>query len=396
MALHLLVPLPSFPGASSVAQFLDLWSHPLLGERHAALVKDISLLPQPVEFVLPGAHGPRHVRQGLACFRVARTGSRSVPALVLPRTPLTQAAGTAVLVADLPTEQLYGFLQGMASPEFSTITVRNPTRSVGSNDEIPRTKVDLMLPPGLSSIGVELLLRRLRRQVLSPETAIGNKELYTADDALIMECHSPAVLAQANPLCSEALFLSADRLLVRTEASTDTWVELMDRLCRSGELTIISKLRWKASRFGGRPSAVPTATSSALAASRRRKGKTGKAPQPIDYVTEVRVNGDPGLQDKRIFDDLIAHICRHAGLQLKAFGADAGHQAGTWKHLASYDETAPPGRGRLYLSSKEEVMKVHAALHGQVVQVGSDWLAVTVHNDLLEAAPLTGNGGRMP
>ena len=91
------------------------------------------------------------------------------------------------------------------------------------------------------------------------------------------------------------------------EASAETWTQLMDSLCREGELSIISKLRWKASRFGGRPFALPSATSAALAASRRRKGKAGRAAQVTDFMTEVRISGDPGLQDKAISDDLMRH-----------------------------------------------------------------------------------------
>ena len=77
------------------------------------------------------------------------------------------------------------------------------------------------------------------------------------------------------------------------------------------------------------------------------------------------------------------------------YNENLAQSVGTWKHLASYAPDAPPGRARLYLSSQEEVRRVHAALHGQMVQVGSDWLAVTVHNDPHDAAPLMGNGGRV-
>ena len=394
-ALLFVAPLPSFQGVASVAQYLDLWSHPLLGEKHAALVKEVSLLPQPVEFVLPGAYGPRHVRQGLACFRVACVGARTPPTVVLPRTPLAQVSGTAGFVVDLPPDQLPVLLHGLSSPDFQHILPRDPVRSPGNSTDLPRIMVRLLLPAGLSALGAEVLLRRLRRQVLSVDMLVGNLDLYTSDDALVLECHSPAAFAHARPLCSEAIFLTADRLLVRTAATAETWIALMDRLCKDGELTIISKLRWKSSRFGGRPFAVPTATSTALAATRRRNGKKGRAPQPVDFVTEVRVNGEAGLQDRRVFDELMSHVCQNAGLQLHAFDAAIAPTTGVWKHLASYDATAPPGRARLYLSSQDEVCRVHAALHGQMVQVGVDWLAVTVHNDILDAAPLAGNGGRM-
>ena len=284
----------------------------------------------------------------------------------------------------------------LASTELSSLRVRDPCRSAGSTAELPRTSVEVFLPQGLSPVGTEILIRQMRRLVLTPEMLIGNKELYVADDALVLECLSPAVMTKASPLCSEALFLSPDKVLIRTEASADTWVQVMDQLCREGELTIISKLRWKASRFGGRPFALPTATSSALAASRRRKGKAGRGPQLTDFATEVRINGEPGLQDKMLFDALINHVCQSTGLRLAPYDPSTSWSSGFWKHLASHDPAAPPGRARLFLGSKEEVTKVHEALHGQVVQVGEDWLSVTVHNDLLDVGSWMGNGGRAP
>ena len=168
----------------------------------------------------------------------------------------------------------------------------------------------------------------------------------------------------------------------------------MDTLCKEGELSIISKLRWKASKFGGRPYATPTATSSALAASRRRKNKAGKEGQFVDFITEIRVNGEMGMHEKNTMDTLIQHLSFATGLNLTAHVDNAKTTAGTWKHLASYDPAAPQGRSRLYLESKEEVRKVYEALHGQLLQVGADCISVTVHNDMIEASPLTGNGGR--
>ena len=133
-----------------------------------------------------------------------------------------------------------------------------------------------------------------------------------------------------------------------------------------------------------------------MAAARRCRGKAGLVPQLVDCAAEIRVNGEPGLQDRAIFDKIMAHVCTSTGITLTAYDQHSTAHSGFWKHLASYDPAAPPGRARLSLSSREEVVKVHGALHGQVLQVGSDWLSISVHSDLLDARPLAGNGGRVP
>ena len=67
---------------------------------------------------------------------------------------------------------------------------------------------------------------------------------------------------------------------------------------------------------------------------------------------------------------------------------------GEFIHLASQDTSAPPGRMRVLLTSAEEVRRLYTALHGQVVQVGSDRISVVVSNDLVDSRGVPGNGRR--
>ena len=113
-------------------------------------------------------------------------------------------------------------------------------------------------------------------------------------------------------------------------------------------------------------------------------------------MTEVRLSKDPGLPDKAVFDQLMAHLMTAAGLELRASDGSEHTPTGFWQHLASFDPAAPPGCARLYLASHAEVARVHETLHGQVLQVGNDWLLVTVHNDILEASALAGNSTGAP
>eukprot|EP00959_Pyramimonas_sp_CCMP1952_P145538 3047028-Pyramimonas_sp.AAC.1 len=116
-------------------------------------------------------------------------------------------------------------------------------------------------------------------------------------------------MSKAGLLRSEILFFSPENFLIRTEASADNWVELMEQLCGEGERTIITKLGFQANLFCGRPFALPLpcATAIAMAASRRRRGKAGCVPQLMDFAAQVRINGEPGLQDKLIIDKIMAH-----------------------------------------------------------------------------------------
>ena len=61
-------------------------------------------------------------------------------------------------------------------------------------------------------------------------------------------------------------------------------------------------------------------------------------------------------------------------------------------HLASKDTAAAAGRLRLLLANRDEVRKVFAALHGQTIQVGQDYVGIEVANDAEDAQRRPGNG----
>ena len=163
-----------------------------------------------------------------------------------------------MLVVDLPIVQLDTLLSGLKELNLAEVRAGNPYRSFGDSLGESRVCVDLVFVGTASSTRAAVFLGQLKRLVLTEAMVVGNKNLFTADDALILEFGSPSVLRHVRALCTEMLFLSTDKLLIRTEAAVESWVELMDRLCRDGESTVISKPRWKARRFGGRPFAKPS------------------------------------------------------------------------------------------------------------------------------------------
>ena len=261
---------------------------------------------------------------------------------------------------------------------------------MSSKDATRRVVVEVLLPSFLSEVSTEPLIRKLKREVLESTMYVGHKYMFTDPDTLILECHGPLAFIKAWPLRKQAVFHAPDRVLVRTEASVEEWMSPMDDVCNESKGPVLSRGRWKSSRLGGRPWAAPSATTTALAASRRRTLCGGKS--FVDHVTEVRFNGEAGGDDKDTIDKLLSHVDTATGLMLRQAQDHNAPEIGSWMRLATFNPAAPSGRARLHLGSQEDVQKVYSTLHGQVVQVGADMISITVHNDLQEIAPLTGNG----
>ena len=178
-----------------------------------------------------------------------------------------------------------------------------------------------------------------------------------------------------------------------TDAAVQLWQQKMDTVLASDPDSAATRLKWKPSRCGGRALATPSATTTALSASRRRKGAT-RGSTSLDHIAELAIKGEVGREDGEVLKLLITHLSSATGIALVEADPARGLREVSYVHLASQDPSAPPGRLRMLLRDADEVRRVYAALHGQTIQVGQDTIAIEITNDLYEAARLPGNAQR--
>ena len=171
-----------------------------------------------------------------------------------------------------------------------------------------------LLPDTISDEEVLVLLRYHRGVALPLDTCYGLKSMYSCRDSLILEFDSPMVIHHYWSLSSQLIPYSSRRALVYTHADTEVWSNKMDRVMGEDDKETSVKLRWRASKHGGRPFATPAATSKALAASKRR----GAAPLSIhNFMAEVEIRGEVGKEDGQVMSLLMQHVISATGLQLQ-------------------------------------------------------------------------------
>ena len=394
-SLRLVAPFPLRAGVTTAENVMDLWWSPLLGEKWAAIIKGYSFTPFPFELVLPGYNGPRHDRMGLAIFQIAFEGPRSIPQVLDFQAPLLKLDDMFHMTIDVLTEHLTAFYDVMQKPVLRDIVCRPPKRSQASTKEIPRVTVDLIFPVGQAPLTQFLQLRHLRRTDFPAHTFFGSTGMFSDADAMILEFNSPSSLHHYWPLCSQLIVISSTRALVYSEATSEVWVQTLDRHITEDPMTAATMLKWKPSRHGGRPVATPSATAGALASS--SKQRASQRLNNFDYITDVRLRGEVGREDAEVLRSIMTHACSATGIILQEARPDGPPRIGEFYHMASRDSAAPPGRLRLLLRDREEVCRVHVALHEQTVQVSSDHVAIEVVDDDWNVALLSGNarGGRV-
>ena len=191
--------------------------------------------------------------------------------------------------------------------------------------------------------------------------------------------------------------LNGNSALVYTTALDVAWTADLDSIMREDPSEFCIKLRWKPSQ-GGRTFASPSATSAALTAN-RRLGKNGIC--QLDYATSITILGEIGKEDGHVLYQLMDYVVNNAlaesGLKdlRKAANPDKP-KLGEYLHLASVDPSAPPGKLQVFCTCEAEVADLRRLLHEKTLQCGTEYLGITVTNDVLaaKAVPKRKNGGR--
>ena len=388
-SVRMLAPIDLLPGMSTVEGVTDLWWHPLLGDKWAPLVREIIFTTMPLEMITSAPTGPRVRVSGLAVFHLRCEGPRTPPRLLNPHAPLLQLPVVPAIKLDVQALDLPKVIALLQAPPYVDLLIRHPRRSVLSTKEVPRVLVDIIIPASYTDLYTHMLFSQLQRQGLPNDAFWCHHSIFANGDAKILEVGSANNAHLFWELCSELVAVSRTKILVISDASAEIWTSVMDRAMQEDTSETHFKLKWKPSRNGGRTIATPTATTAALAASRRQGNCVASS---RDFFTDVAIQGEVGREDGEVMRLLMTHLVRATGLDIKETDYSRDPKSGEFYHLASKDPISPPGRLRLYLRDQDEVRKVYAALHNQTVQVGQDYVAITVSNDLVEGARVPGNG----
>ena len=391
LSTKFIAPVQLLPGMASVNSITDVWWHPLLGDRWAPLMRRCTFTAMPMEMIDTGPIGPRMIRAGLAIFNLQHDGPRIPPQLLMAQNSLLQLPAVPAATLDMQAVDLPKVMALLQAPPYVELLPRHPRRSMLSTSEIPRLCVDILFPSSYTEIYGQLLLQQLRQQGLPWDTYCAKHSIYETAEAKILEISTSNNVHRFWCLCSQLIAISRNKLLVISETSKEQWTATMDQVLQENSTETSLRLKWKASRIGGRTIAIPSATTAALAASRRRGVKKESS---LDYLTDVIIQGEVGREDGEVLRLLMTHVCQATGLSLRETDYSQAPRTGEYIHLASQDPAAPPGRLRLLLQDLEAVRRVRAALHGQTLQVGTDRIGIEIANDYLDSASVPGNGQR--
>ena len=127
----------------------------------------------------------------MVIFTISAQGARGLPKIMEIEATLIRLPEVPNIFVDTPPEHFCRLMHVLATPQFSTIIYRAPSRSPGSLSSFPRLRLELLLPPHTSGLEQTILLGYLKGVLGGSDILVGHKNLYGHQDALIGEINSP-------------------------------------------------------------------------------------------------------------------------------------------------------------------------------------------------------------
>ena len=390
-SLVMVATFPAAPGYNTVETISDICPNisPFLLERWSPIVRGVAYMPFPFELAgTSQSTTPRHYTGGLALFSLQHSGPINIPKIINIESVIS-VDPVQVVTFDMRSSFLTEFVKLAGVAEAGNIKIRMHRRSPTNSKEVPRVAVDVLMDSQGSALEQVAFLKTLRRRHLPDDAFYAFRHIISANDSLILEGAGPGLHVKYWKLCSQMYPLSNSRLLLCTDATAETWTEVMAKDYADDPAHSATRLRCRASYNGGRTVATPAATTTQISASRRRSGKTRST---SDLTAEVRIRGEVGHDDTAILDKLMSHVCGATGLQFQRAADIDNPRAGEYIHCVS--PAIPAGTLKVLARAPDDIRRLYAALHGQSILVGADHVAIEVINDLINIQAGTGEDSR--
>ena len=243
--LELLVPYDPLPGCNTCDSIQDLWWHPLMGAKWAAVISNIAFTKQPTRCITLGKDGPVHAWK---CFMVATVSARRpklAPCLMTWREPLFKVESGSAIIIDMPVSSLMEVRRAVSSVQVvASIKWEEPKRSPSSCQDQPRIRmVGFLLDPNLVQLDARLTCRMLRNTLKMQKTIIASTGIFADPASMVMECTSSLAIHKVFHLCDEAAFVTDKKLCIRTSVSPDVWEQQLDDIMRTDPDCSISVIK---------------------------------------------------------------------------------------------------------------------------------------------------------
>ncbi|CAK0822989.1 unnamed protein product [Prorocentrum cordatum] len=342
--LTLMLSIDAYPGCSTAQHITDLWQHPLLGPRWTELVTETVFLTPPMLMIVAGRNTPLHVRKGLAMITLGHATVHPSPRLWVWSDAIFQHRTHQCIWIDVPHEyrwQVYGHIENLRLPGWHATD--RPRPSLGSRADEPWANLKLHFDERIGG-------------ALMQEVVV-------------------SWLTKA---------LKGYRATSRSHAD---WSEQMTQLWHSDPTRAALTLQLRDSDPArSKKIAEVQATKEQLSASRARKGHREvevdtSRPETLRVTLDLPVPVEAQLD--MWLADFMRHVCTRSHVNLARQTTQDGMELGTWQVINNF-EGGWTGKVLIQCTSKEELYRVHHAVHNRGINIQGHATSVNVHSNYVD------------
>ena len=383
--LVLLIPHDPYPECSSPSQILDLWWHPILGDKFSSLVKRVQFLRQPTCCVFSTETSPIYHNKALVMVTLALHLAVEPPLLSQWRPTLATVGDEITVVVDCLAETAVKTQRALRGATVSgLIRWEGPVRSLGSQGTHRRVTFRGYLSRAATTpLEVQLCILSLRRKPDLKNVMIGSQALFSDSSALLADIRHPATASRIADLCTQLAFVSPRLVLLHTSLPKEVWELSLTELVREDAEKAVERIRWRRSshdRVWAKPLALDAQVRAAQARARPRQNNSIENDPELSSMIVIRgiLGADPG----RLITELMTSIASRTHLRLCRGESESSLRSGQWRQLVDGAGQCT-GSVRIVLATAAEVQTLVTEINASSIQVNGHIQYVEVHNSML-------------
>ena len=245
-----------------------------------------------------------------------------------------------------------------------------------------------------------VMRKEVQRAVKPLEGVVGDGDIFCDKSALLVEVTSWGAVRNILPLVEDLVALSPKWALMRTQVRAEQWGDILTNIMKGNPYESILRIIWRQSLHGGRPWALPSATTQQIQTVRvqaKQKLSSQNANGSSLRESAIFVKGNLGPNPGAVLRELINSITTKTHLTLREVPEGEELLDGDWTICQDPGSGIPSGKIRVQLANSAQVRCLQLGADKQVISVGGEALPVEVFNFQVMSLPkLQGNGEGIP
>ena len=383
VVLRLVSLLSMPPGCMDPRSCLELAPQPTLHAKWAHIVKNAPITAQPVALVTEGAGRTQTKVQPLLIVELGPAKEVARPQMLQARDIIGTTGQDAGLLIDCRAQCL-AEVQRSLDKALTCLQHRvlDPVPSLGSTPDESRKLIRVIFPAGTTTkLDRAALVRNLSTIHFGTGMFVADDSIVDDNAGLLLEVLHPDAALALQVLCSEMAFVNPKRLLVQTDASAERWAQAMGDMLTVDTDKSAVRLRWRASRMGGRTMAQPDLTS-AQAGAIQREARRAALPSSTHAPREVVISapGFAGFDGQELIALLLQHLAAN-GVHFQQGPSLGPLRGGQWRPEMDGMGAKPTGRLTIAVLRQEDAQTLKDLLDEKVINMGNAVVTLQVHED---------------